>query len=109
MLRGVATRSAIALKPHRGLALDFAIKILKLDAEGNAEFVPYWREVLEILKAMPSGIRETSRTFNHHIAVSLRRVVKQREFGIDEVERKELLENAINHGWTQTNTDGESL
>ena len=45
LLRSVATRSAIALKMHRGLALDFAIKILKLDAEGNTEFVPYWREV----------------------------------------------------------------
>ena len=97
LLRSVATRSAIALKLHRGLALDFAIKILKLDAEGNTEFVPYWRDVLEILKAMPSGIRETSRTFNHHVAVSLRRVAKQREFGIDNAERKKLLESAIKH------------
>jgi uncharacterized protein YfkK (UPF0435 family) len=97
LLRNVATRSAIALKPYRRLALDFAVKILKLDAEGNAEFVPCWRSVLEILKAMPSGIRETSRTFNHHVAVSLRRVAKQREFGIDDAERKQLLETAIKH------------
>src|SRR5258707_19621 len=30
-----------------------------------------WREVLDILQAMPAGVRETSRTFNHHIAISL--------------------------------------
>jgi uncharacterized protein YfkK (UPF0435 family) len=97
LLRNVATRSTIALKLHRGLALGYAVKILKLDAEGNTEFVPYWREVLEILRAMPSGIRETSRTFNHHVAVSQRRVAKQREFGIDNAERSALLESAIKH------------
>jgi hypothetical protein len=97
LLRSIATRSAIALKPFRTLALEFAVKILKLDAEGNAEFIPCWREVLDILNAMPSGIRETSRTFNHHIAVSLRRVAKQREFAINDTERKQLLEKAIKH------------
>lgn len=97
LLRRIACSGALALKPFRSLALDFAIKILKLDASGNQEFVPYWREVLSILAAMPASVRETSRTFNHHIAVSLRRVVKQKEFGATPGERKELLERAIAH------------
>ncbi|MES2660848.1 MAG: hypothetical protein V4689_19640 [Verrucomicrobiota bacterium] len=97
LLRRIACSSSFALKPFRSLALDFAIKILKLDASGNQEFVPYWREVLSILAAMPASVRETSRAFNHHIAVSLRRVAKQKEFGATAEERKELLERAIAH------------
>ena len=46
---------------------------------------------------MPAGIRETSRIFNHHVAISLRRVAKQREFGVSLQDRSELLEKAIGH------------
>ncbi|HEY6152844.1 MAG TPA: hypothetical protein VIW07_03800 [Candidatus Udaeobacter sp.] len=97
LLRRIACRPALGLKAFRALALDFATKILKLDVGGNEEFVSYWREVLSILSDMPSGVRETSRTFNHHVAISLRRVVKQREFGATLDERKDLLNRAIKH------------
>jgi tetratricopeptide (TPR) repeat protein len=97
LLRRIACRSDLALKPFRGLALDFAIKILKLDADGNQEFVPHWATVLDILRAMPAGIRETSRAFNHHVAISLRRVAKQREFGIALPERQRVLHEAVGH------------
>jgi len=97
LLRRVATRPALALKPYRRLALDFATKILKLDADGNQEFIPYWRETLNILQSVPVGVRETSRTFNHHLAISLRRVTKQKEFNIAAAERKKLLEQAVGY------------
>jgi hypothetical protein len=97
LLRRVATRSDLALKVYRNLALDFAIKILKLDADGNQEFVGYWRDVLEILGSIPAGVRQTSRAFNHHVAISLRRAVKQREFEITGPERQRLLEQAVRH------------
>jgi len=97
LLRRVACRPALALPPFRRLALEFPIRILKLDAYGNQEFIPKWRTVLEILMGMPPGVRETSRVFNHHVAVSLRRVAKQREFDIGVNERKALLERAIAH------------
>ncbi len=96
ILRRVACREALALAPFRKLALCFAIKILKLDiSQGNQEFNPYWREVLAILEAMPVSLKDTSRTFNHHVAVSMRRVAKQEEFGIDNDERRRLLEHAV--------------
>ena len=47
LLRRIACRTAMSLKPFRKLATDFAVKLLKLDAEGNPEFIPYWNEVLE--------------------------------------------------------------
>ena len=97
LLRRIASREALALKPFRGLALNFVIKILKLDSTGNQEFILHWREVLEILMSMPSALRETSRVFNHHVAVSLRRVVKHAELNIPLEERKELLNRAIKH------------
>lgn len=97
LLSRVAVRADLALKPFRRLAVDFAVKILKLDADGNQEFIIHWREVLAILEAIPVGVRKTSRLFNHHVAVSLRRVAKQREFDVEVAERKTLLERAASY------------
>lgn len=95
LLRRIAMRPELAQRRHRMLAVDFAVRILKLDADGNQEFILYWREVLDILRAMPAGIRQTSRAFNHHIAVSMRRVAKQREFDVSVNECASLLREAV--------------
>ena len=96
LLRRVATRSALAEKAYFGIAIDFAIKILKLDPEGNPEFFKYWKSVLEILENMPSSLRKTSRTFNHHVAISRRRVaINSQYFDATIEEKKEQLEKAI--------------
>ena len=97
LLKRVISRPGFALKPFRRIAIDFAVKVLKLDADGNQEFIPYWRKVLDLLKAVPAGVREVSRTFNHHIAISLRRVAKQKEFEVTLEERSDLLYQAVKY------------
>lgn len=98
LLRRIATRTAITQPTHRHLAMDFAVNVLKLDREGNQEFHRYWKEVLEILEDMPEVVWNTSRTFNHHVAISRRRVATDPVmFQLTATERKGQLELAIEH------------
>jgi hypothetical protein len=98
LLGRIARRSELAYEPYRPLALDFAVRILKLDRDAGVEFFRYWREVLRILRSVPSALSNTSRTFNHHLAISERRAatnLQDFDAGLDE--RQELLESAIQH------------
>jgi hypothetical protein len=96
LLRRIATRSDIARKMFLPLALELPVNILKLDFGGNTEFFRYWREVIDILKAMPQSLRDSNRTFNHHVAISCRRVVKMKEyFDATPDEKRDLLRYAI--------------
>lgn len=96
LLRRVATRSDLARRSFLPLALEFPVTILKLDFGGNTEFFRYWRDVISILKGMPQALRDSNRTFNHHVAISCRRVVKMKEYFDASVEEKrELLSYAI--------------
>lgn len=76
-------------------AVQFAVKTLKLDDAGNAEFYPYWRTVLKLLEAFPASVSRSSRTFNHHIAVSRRRVARSDQFDKSQEEMGEQLRKAI--------------
>lgn len=80
LLARVASKSDIAVFPHRALGIDFAVRILKLDPGQSAEFFPLWREVLSALEAVPAGLSRTSRTFLHHLAISRRRVATNTNF-----------------------------
>lgn len=96
LLRRVATRSDLARTTYLPLGIEFAVNIFKLDQNGNTEFFRYWRKVIDILKSMPVALRESSRTFNHHVAISCRRVVKMKEyFDASPDEQRELLLYAI--------------
>ena len=97
LLERIATRSELGDPRYKDLAVEFAVKILKLDYQvGNAEFFQYWRKVLAILEHMPAAFRETSRTFNHHIAISRRRVAtNDQSFEATNDERRSQLELAI--------------
>jgi hypothetical protein len=96
LLRRIATRSDIARKAFLPLALELPVNILKLDFGGNTEFFQYWRDVIDILKAMPQSLRDSNRTFNHHVAISCRRVVKMKEyFDATPDEKRDLLRYAI--------------
>lgn len=97
LIERIATRSQLGQHRYRDLAIEFAVNILKLDHEmGNAEFFQYWRDVLRILDSMPASIRETSRTFNHHVAISRRRVaINDQSFEASADERRSQLEFAI--------------
>lgn len=98
LLRSIATRPELARKRYLPLALEFAVNILKLDRDGNREFFVHWREVLGILEDMPDELWNTSRTFNHHVAISRRRVVRDEQlFELSLQEKREQLELAIEH------------
>lgn len=76
----------------RPLAIALASQVLKLDEQtGNAEFLPHWREVLSILEQIPAAVRDGSRIFNHHLAISRRRVTQGEIFQINPEEKKRLL------------------
>lgn len=98
LLESIATRREFETRKYLPLALEFAINILKLDRAGNSEFFPYWREVLEVLEKMPDGVWNTSRTFNHHVAISRRRVVRDNQlFQLTVEEKRDQLKLSIEH------------
>jgi len=74
LLSRIVTRSSIASAENLAIGLEFATRILKLDPESGGEFFRYWRRTLDILDSMPDSLTNTSRTFNHHVAISRRRV-----------------------------------
>jgi tetratricopeptide (TPR) repeat protein len=82
----------------RPLGEDFAATIFKIDSDhGHAGFVNIWREVLGALDSMPAPLRDTSRLFRHHTAISRRRVAKLDEnlYGVSLSDKNELLLAAI--------------
>lgn len=97
LLREIITRPALAHRSLRDYALEMATSVFKLDREGgNFEFFKHWRVVLEILEEMPQSLWDTSRTFNHHVAVSRRRLAVDRDtFGLTAEERRDQLTYAI--------------
>lgn len=98
LLKSIATRPELARKRYLALALEFAVNILKLDRDGNREFFGHWKEVLGILEEMPDEVWNTSRTFNHHVAISRRRVVRDEQlFELSLQEKREQLELAVEH------------
>jgi len=98
LLRQLATHEDIGTIRYLPLAQEFALSILKLDREGNREFFLEWRRVLEILEEMPDSVWDTSRTFNHHVAISRRRsAVDYQMFMPSEDEQRTNLELAIEH------------
>lgn len=98
LLSEIASDKRLGTKRYRKIAEDFATTILKLDRDRNREFFGEWRRVLEILENVPDIIWNTSRTFNHHVAISRRRVASDDEmFFLNTNEKKLNLELAIEH------------
>jgi hypothetical protein len=97
LLRRLSRLPALGHTVNRTIGEEFAVSIFKIDpGQGHANFVPFWREVLQALDEMPKALRATSRSFRHHSAISRRRISKQREtFPMDPDERIELLERAV--------------
>lgn len=98
LLRELATRKELGTPRFMPLAVEFAINILKLDREGNREFFGNWREVLRILEDMPEPVWNSSRLFNHHVAISRRRVANDPVlFELTNDERLAQLATAVEH------------
>lgn len=95
LLGRIAIRSVLGDKTYLPLALEFPVRILKLDASQNPQYTRYWRDVLQILENMPATLTKTNRSFNHHVAISRRRVATQDEFDASLEEKREQLQQAI--------------
>lgn len=97
-LRRVAVKPALAELRHRAFAEQFATTIFKIDPDHGARaFAPIWREVLGTFDEMPKLLRDTSRVFRHHTAISRRRIsaLDERIFGVTVEDRVQLLQRAI--------------
>jgi len=77
---------------------EFATTVFKVDREhGHAAFASFWREVLSALDSMPRPLRDTSRVFRHHVAISRRRIatLDERIYGVNDEDRLTLLSAAV--------------
>jgi hypothetical protein len=97
-LRRVAVKPAMAETRYRPLAEMFATSIFKVDPDHGARaFADIWREVLAALDEMPRLLRDSSRVFRHHTAISRRRIAAFDNplYGVTLEDRVGLLERAI--------------
>lgn len=96
LIAELSKRAALGEPFAKPFAVSLATSVLKLDEKyGNAEFFKHWRKVLEILESVPQIIRLTSRAFNHHLAISRRRVTQDDLFHLDKDEKRSLLVDAV--------------
>lgn len=98
LLRRISKRPELGQVVYRSIGEDFATSVFKIDPDhGHGAFVSIWREVLEALDEMPRSLRDTSRLFRHHTAISRRRISKLDEefYGVTQDERIRLLDRAI--------------
>ena len=98
LLKQISQESVLGERAQRSIGEDFATTIFKIDPDhGRSSFVSMWREVLKTLDEMPGSLRDTSRVFRHHTAISRRRVAKldERFYGVTNSERISLLKEAI--------------
>ena len=75
LLRKISRKPALGERAYRSIGEEFATSIFKIDPDhGHGSFAPLWREVLDALDKMPRSLRDTSRVFRHHTAISRRRI-----------------------------------
>jgi hypothetical protein len=98
LLESIACNPIMGQLRHLDLAIEFAKTIFKLDRDGNREFFTEWARVLAILERMPERVWLSSRAFNHHVAISRRRVAADQEyFPLSPAQQEEQLEAAAEH------------
>lgn len=98
LLRQVSQKPALGERAYRSFGENFATTIFKIDPDhGRGSFASLWREVLDALDSMPRLLRDTSRIFRHHVAVSRRRIAKLDEtfYGVTNEDKIALLKDAI--------------
>ena len=97
-LKGIAAKPAIADNINRALAEEFATTIFKIDpGQGARAFAGFWRDVLQALSDMPTLVRDGSRLFRHHTAISRRRIatLDGPTYNVSTDDQLYLLEHAI--------------
>lgn len=98
ILRQISAKPILGESLFRPIGEDFATTIFKVDPDhGHANFTDFWRDVLTALDSMSGPLRDSSRVFRHHTAVSRRRIAKlnERIYGVTDNDRNQLLVRAI--------------
>lgn len=98
ILQKISKNSLLGERAYRSIGETFATEIFKIDPDhGKSSFAALWPDVLETLDKMPQPLRDTSRVFRHHTAISRRRISKLESMAyyIKDPERIDLLERAI--------------
>lgn len=98
LLRGISQNPMLGERIYRSLGEDFSTTVFKIDPNhGRGNFLPLWKDVLHALDSMPHALRDTSRVFRHHTAISRRRIAKldERIYSVSNEEKIDLLTKAI--------------
>lgn len=99
ILKKISENQRLGERGYRAIGESFAQDIFKIDPSiGKISFNRFWREVLDTLDKMPKLLRDTSRAFRHHSAISRRRIAKldPKYYDLTDADRISLLERAIN-------------
>ena len=98
LLRRISANPRLGETTYRKIGEEFATDIFKIDPDGGrGSFTDRWREVLDALDGMPRLLRDASRVFRHHSAISRRRiaVLDCDQYGLGEDDKRALLRRAI--------------
>lgn len=96
LIEGVSASVSMGESFAHPFAVALATHVLKLEERvGNAEFFPHWRRVLAILGRVPDSVRLNSRAFNHHVAISRRRITQGDLFQLTMDEKTSLLHQGV--------------
>jgi hypothetical protein len=97
ILREISKEPILGERAYRSIGEDFATSIFKIDPDhGRPAFASFWPEVLAALGEMPRPLRDGSRVFRHHAAVSRRRIAKldERLYAVTPKDRVRLLKES---------------
>lgn len=98
ILRELSRSRVLEEAAERDLGEEFASTVFKVDPDhGRGSWIHIWREVLAALDEMPTSIRNGSRVFRHHTAISRRRIawLDEAAYGVSDVDRMALLQRAV--------------
>lgn len=97
ILREVSCKSVLGEAEERDYGEEFATTVFKVDpGHGRGSWTHIWREVLAALDDMPAVLRDGSRVFRHHTAISRRRIawLDESAYGVSDTDRVVLLKRA---------------
>ena len=98
ILREVSRNPALSEASERAYGEEFATTVFKIDPDhGRGSWIHIWREVLAALDDMPAALRNGSRIFRHHIAISRRRIswLDEAVYGVTDEDKVALLKQAV--------------
>lgn len=98
ILQGVSKNPRLGEAEEREYGEEFATTIFKIDPDqGRNSWLHIWRDLLGALDEMPSSLRNGSRVFRHHTAITRRRIawLDQFAYGVTIEDRESLLRRAI--------------